>query len=299
MYKSSALYGSRSMPSFSLRRLFFMACFILVCHCSLFGQRIGIQSPLLALQASPGELPTSFEVVSIRRNLHPSRWRLQFRVDGFIAEGVTLRDLIEEAYGIYNSDRILGGPIWIETDRFDINARVDISLGKRLYDLNVDQRRLMLQSLLANRFGIVLHRSTQERSVSALEVAKGGAHLRSVRPEDVYRNEATHSEGIVTSSSRGQVTVEGFSMDAFARFLSVNLGTVVLNRTGLSGYYSFSLHWTPQSANLGNPYSAMPEDPPELPVGTALEKELGLKLVQARGPVEVLTIDKARAPTIG
>ena len=110
-----------------------------------------------------------FAITSVKPNkLNDGRWKLQFTLEGYSAMGVTVRKFIQEAYGIFEEDRISGVPNWADTQKYDIQARVDDTDLVTLHKLNLDQRRLMLQALLADRSKLRVHREDKDLPIYAL-----------------------------------------------------------------------------------------------------------------------------------
>jgi uncharacterized protein (TIGR03435 family) len=183
-----------------------------------------------------------------------------------------------EAYRVA-SYQISGGPAWLATDRFDINAKAS---GDRT--LTADQKREMLRALLEDRFHLKVHRKVKEQSVYSLVVAKGGPKLKT--------SSADEQSGM-TLGSKGQTLEMRFSKWNMARLagqISGNEGRKVVDKTGLSGEYDFTLSYLDDRRAVGGQ-----EDGPSL--FTALQEQLGLKLESQKGPVEVLVIDHADKPS--
>jgi len=257
--------------------------------------------------ADSGSATETFAVASIRRNLKPTYMRLQFTINGLVAEGVTLRQLIQMAYGLFGYDRLIGEPEWVDFDYFNVEARIDDSLADRFADFTLDQRRRMLQSLLADRFGLIVHRAKAERPVYDLVVAKGGPKLKLTEPQEVSHSAIKGVEGMIVHGDRGHLEVQGFSMNALATHLEVEkiVDRPVVNRTGLTGYYTFSLHWIPgdrlgrRNQGSNDPQDELvPSDPPGVStIFSEIQKQLGLRLQQSKGQVDVLVFDHARPPT--
>ena len=252
-------------------------------------------------------IPKTFAVASIRRNPKPTYMRMEFTVNGLWAEGVTLRQLIQMAYGIFGYDRLVGEPPWVDSDYFDVKARIEELPDGSYADVSLDQREQMLQSLLADRFGLVVRRASVERPVYDLVTAKGGPRLETTLADDISHSAISGVKGLIEHSNRGCVDVVGFSMDALALYLEGQriVDRPVVNRTGLDGFYSFSLHWypgnLPAQSNIG---SDRPQDalvPPDPPGGSTIfaeiRKQLGLKLRPSKGPVEILIFERASEPT--
>ena len=106
---------------------------------------------------------------------------------GFSAKNAPLKMIIQQAYGV-DENQIIGAPKWLSSERYDIDAKVSSSDTDALRDLSPDQRRLMLQPLLAERFQLKVHRETRELPVLALVIEKGGPKLHEAKPGDTYPN---------------------------------------------------------------------------------------------------------------
>jgi uncharacterized protein (TIGR03435 family) len=218
---------------------------------------------------------------------------------GFRARNVTVRLLLRTAYRIQDS-QLTGGPDWLDSDRFDIVAKTDGTASS-------DQLSSMLQALLADRFKVMIHKETRERSIYALVVARNGAlgprlQRRDCVPAALPATPAASQElpcGRIMTGS-GEVTFRGAPMSQIAEGLSGYVGRVVADRTGLSGNYDLTLQWTPERLPNANqqPGSDVPAiDPNGLSIFTAVQEQLGLKLQPAQGTVNVLVIDRVEHPT--
>jgi uncharacterized protein (TIGR03435 family) len=191
---------------------------------------------------------------------------------------VTLKRCIVGAYGV-GQDRVLGGPDWINTDRFQITGRADQPIGDKAL-------MAMLQTLLAERFKLVLHRETGrgETMVLVLEVGANLPKLQSagdVNPS--WKNMHDHLEATK------------ITMSEFAEILSRNLNIPVMDRTGLVGEFSLTLHWNPDNADALERDEAAAVLRSE--VAGAIARQLGLALKERKMPVEVLVIDHAERPS--
>jgi uncharacterized protein (TIGR03435 family) len=229
----------------------------------------------VAVAQSPAQR-LSFEVASIKQ--HPGE--ITFSSDPSIrgrkvsATASTLLDLITYAYGM-RYDQVTGGQDWASSDHYDLDAKAD---GEGI--LTASQSRLMVQALLADRFQLKVRRETQEAPVYALVIGKNGPKLKAVAPD------ATGG-GSVRGTAKGlhMETTKG-TMEQLALQLSNTAGRPVVDKTGLAGYYVYTLDWYP--ANLIAPADL---DTPSM--FDALQEQLGLKLESTRGPVEKLVIDHA------
>jgi bla regulator protein blaR1 len=261
----------------------------------------------------------SFEVASVKRNrASDGRVSLGFQPGGrMTATGVTLKMLIGTAYGAgqpLGNSQIIGGPDWLDRDRFDIVAKAD---GDVVPGPN-GPLPLMIQSLLADRFKLAVHNETREMPIYALVMARSdGKRGPQLNPSAVdcaaMRGRGgpppTPAPGerlpCAMRISPGNLTGGGMAMaqlaSALGRMPAVN--RIVEDRTGLTGGFDFDLTWTPDQAQLppGGPPPGAPPLAPIDPNGpslfAAVQEQLGLKLESTRGPVPVIVIDRAEPPT--
>jgi uncharacterized protein (TIGR03435 family) len=207
----------------------------------------------------------------------------------FTAKGVTLRELISEAYDL-RDHQISGGPGWMGSARFDIDARPSSAVEIALGPAGFSQIRPMIQSLLEERFRLAVHRETKQEPVYELVVARGGPKLKEV-PDSANASQSglhTERQKIVGTAARAPM---------LARVLAGRLGRSVIDKTGLTGKYDFTLEYTPDPGPLAGEQDAPPPPDSSGPsLFTALQDQLGLKLESAKGPVEVLVIDHAEKP---
>ncbi len=209
----------------------------------------------------------------------------------FEASGVNLMSLIVQAYDV-RGFQIVGGTGWMNDDKYAIVTKDEAKSpnGAELSAMNDAQRqqvqeRLMakVQAMLADRFQLKIHRETKEMPVYELTVAKGGVKMETA-PEDGNHDVGLNSSR--TNDARTGVTGKRLPMDVLARFLSNQVGRTVVDRTGLTAHYNFKLVY---SADMGDTTGPS--------IFTALQEQLGLKLEAAKGPVEVLVIDRAEKPS--
>ena len=279
---------------------------------------------LVAGQASPPGSPgttAAFEVASVKRNTSG---------DGFITIGmqpggrltmnnVPARQLIIRAYQV-QPFQVLGGPSWITSDRFDITAKAANA------EATPQQLNVMLQALLADRFKLKVHTETREADVFKLVKARPDGKLgESLKPAAVNcgamrgrpggpgpagANTPVPAPGGPMPDCRmmmapGRLELVGQTMASFASTLGTQLARPVVDETGLTGAYSFTLSFMPDSGGRGLPPGIPPPGAPELPpidpnapaLATALIEQLGLKLESGKGPIEMILIDSISQPT--
>lgn len=246
----------------------------------------GITATLTAQQPSP-----AFEVVSVKTNRSgETEGSIGPRPGGYAMTNVPLRLLIVRAYDL-RSFQVVGGPGWIDGERFDVTARAPEGTSP-------NQILLMVRTLLAERFKLVAHTEKREQPVYALMVARTdgrlGPNLKASTVNCSGRPEASEQctmSGSFTGSG-GNLKGAGQSLTVLATHLSTAVDRIVQDRTGLPGGFDFELAW---SGSGLRPATGAPSELPS--VFTALPEQLGLRLEPSRGPVDALVIDSVERPT--
>lgn len=258
------------------------------------GQRLTAQSALSApAGASPPSDPTAavaYDVVTIRPNHQgPGSVRVSTNLDIYNATNVSLVDLLRDAYHL-RPGQLQGQPKWADDDRFDIHAKTLDTPVEVLKNLTPEDRERMLRGLLADRFHLKVHTETRTLPVFELVPARSGAQIQPILAQD--RNDPFHgiSAGGL-SVHNGQLIGHYLPMDRFVDFLSYRVDRVVLDKTGLPGNYNLQLNWSPDDQPPNDDATAAP------PLFTALEQQLGLKLIPTKAPVPILVIDYVEPPT--
>jgi uncharacterized protein (TIGR03435 family) len=233
---------------------------------------------LLVLSAGArGQATHQFEVAAIRPVQNASGGNTSINAfDGGLLRitNITIKFLILASFRI-QKDQLAGGPAWIETDRFDIEAKTG-----RPEKIPQDQLPMLLQSLLDERFHLKFHREMRELPVYALVVDKGSPKLMKA---DGSSTDMQMSRGPGTI----RLAAAGVSMKSLTANLGFSLGRIVLDQTGLTENYNLKLEWA----------SDEPSDVPAPSIFTALREQLGLRLESRRAPVDVYVIDKIEKPS--
>lgn len=230
-----------------------------------------------------------FEVATIKPS-KPDAVGRGFRVNGrnFSTINTSLSDLIAFAYDL-QSRQITGAPAWAESDKYDLGAKPEADGAP-----NSQQLKIMVQKLLADRFKLTFHHDKKELSVYTLNVSKTGAKL-------------TKSEADPNSlpglgfRGLGAFMARNATMPDFANVMQTTaLDRPVVDQTGLTGHYDFTLNWTPdefQFPGLGikPPPPSDKDANPDL--FTAIQQQLGLKLEATKAPAGVLVIDHVEKPS--
>jgi uncharacterized protein (TIGR03435 family) len=200
---------------------------------------------------------------------------------------------------------VSGGPSWIDTDRFDLAAKV----GRESQN-SVAEKQLMLRRLLAERFKLVVHTQRINSPIYTLVLASvngevGGQLRRSdsdcgngdagAVPPPVRRGQQLRCNLYIVPT--GTLIARGQTMSAFAYALTRTVGRVVTDHTGLSGVFDADAVFNPEGLPDWAPLSpgAPNHDAPSF--FGALQEQLGLKLESTKGPVDVLVIDHVEQPT--
>jgi uncharacterized protein (TIGR03435 family) len=241
---------------------------------------LSLLSAQYALRAQSIAAKPAFAVASIKLSEPTENGYVRWFPGGRMrAEHVPLRFLIRFAWDL-PEDRITGGPKWISDEFFDIEATPDALLTPEPNNGN-GQVRLMLQTLIADRFHLACHLESRELPVYVLTVAKSGLRLRQSAPGGVQQVDVT-SDG-----SLRKFTFLSSPFSSIVRNLSGQLKQTVVDHTGLQGEFDGTLEW---SADLTDFDSAGPS------IFTAVRQQLGMRLQVEKTPVDVLVIDSAQRP---
>jgi uncharacterized protein (TIGR03435 family) len=278
-------------------------------------------------QPAAAEPEPAFEVASVKKSgpMPQGGFSMGLRPNGrFSVSQMPLVALVTMAYGIQRY-QVVGGPGWTTTDRFDINAKAEDgpptmappSLGMP------NRTQLMLRALLKERFKLVVHTETREFPVSHLVVARSDGKLGpNLKPSSVdcakLMTERARGAGAGPVAfppmkageipqcgmmgGIGRIAGGGLPLTILVQMLTSQLNRPVFDKTNLAGNFDILLEYTPDR---------MPELPPgaTLPPGltlpspdgpsllTALQEQLGLKVENTRGPVDVVVIDSVEQPT--
>ena len=253
--------------------------------------------PLLAQVPGSAPAPAVYDVVSIKPNQSGNTnvsWR--GAPEGFTASNITVEMLITDAYNTRES-LVFNVPKWARSRHFDVNAKCTEAAPETLRKMSDDQQRGMLAAMLAERFHLKVHTETRELPVYDLIIAKDGAKLKpnNTRPE----NSDKPHEGLGPGQmwwNNGEMNGIAVPLTALTRSLEGDLNRTIVDRTGLSGNFDLHLKWTPDRNPSAGPESGQPGNPAP-PLFTALQEQLGLRLVPARGPVQTWVVDHIELPS--
>ena len=260
-----------------------------------------LAAPVPAFAQTPQSPPTCyaptaavFDVASVKPSDRPSgSSTIHGLPDSLTAGGTALR-LIEYAYNLHDF-QVTGAPGWLNTATWEATAKLDqpptgwdtLSNDAR----NVIQRQ-RAQAVLAQRFALQCHFETKQLPVYNLVLAKGGAKpALAPTPADAKKKGSFSTNG---QNRANRMEANGVPIDALASNLIWSLGRTVINKTGLTGIYDFTLTYT---SDPGAGPSASDDAASGPTIFTALQEQLGLRLEPAKGPVPVLVIDSIQKPS--
>jgi uncharacterized protein (TIGR03435 family) len=232
--------------------------------------------------------------------------------DGLVGRTVTVKRSIQKAYAVEDY-QISGVADWISSELYDVEAKFGSATVDELQKLSPNDRILarqaMLQALLADRFNLTIHRENKDVQGYMLIVAKNGPKLQHAKQGDTDSNQPKDNASMAIGTAQAQMGGQGTSLLTLARMLTTYVHRPVLDNTGLTDKYDFTLRWTPDQIQpqrapgiqdtAGGALNSVPvADPNGGPsLFTAIQEQLGLKLESGKGPVEFVVIDHVERPS--
>ena len=234
----------------------------------------------------------AFEVATIRPS-DPARREQIITLRGaeVITTNVTLHDLINLAYWLHPK-QLSGEPAWTESDKFDMTGKPDAP-GQP----NVDQMKMMIQKLLADRFQLKFHFEKKDLSAYAVRITKTGSKI--IKSQDDPKGLPGFYFGRAASGTT--LTFRNSPMSQVTAILQNFLDKPVVDQSGLAERYDFTVSFTldaAQAVRLGGAPTSAPDNPDAAPdVFAAFQQQLGLKLESTKAPVDVMVVDKLEKPS--
>ena len=278
-----------------------------------------VAAPALATLSAQTDTRPAFAVATVKYNRTGDAARsMRLQPGGrIVATNQPLRQLITFAYSL-QPQQLAGGPSWLDSDRFDITAQAEGNISPTPPGGPPGPAQLMMQRLLAERFGLVVHTESREIPVYALTLARRDGQLGpNITPADrdcvALMTQAPGGVpvqaprlpdgrpgcGVLRNNATGKVLAGGTTMAMLAStMLTGPAGRIVVDQTGLTGAYDFDLEFAMDAAPGAPPApdaATAVSDRPSL--FTALEEQLGLKLQATRAPITVTVIDRVTPPT--
>jgi len=235
-----------------------------------------VKVPLLLVLFSCAVFAQQFEVDTVKLSPPQPMGRTSISLSSghgrVTLTNVTLKRAVMSAY-VVGPSQVFGGPSWFDSINYDIAAKAAVPTEDEALLMR------MLQSLLADRFKLVVHHETRTIQAYSLEVLKQGPKL-----------EKTAEGEDSVSISNSSMDAKHITMDQFAQFLSREMDHPVVNHTGLTGTFNFKLQWEPERAD-----GAGASDRPSM--FTAVQEQLGLRLHAEKSPVDTIVVDHAEQPS--
>jgi uncharacterized protein (TIGR03435 family) len=265
---------------------------------------MAVAVPVLGQDTAAASKSLAYDVVSIRPNKSGSgMMRIQMGADRYSATGLSMKSLIQYAYNVKLTDQISGVPGSMDGARFDVEAKMDeesiAALKKLPTEQGNEQRRLMMQTMLEDRFKLKVHHESKELPMYALVVAKSGFKLKEADSNNTYPNGIKGPDGVSHAGMmmirNGTLTAQAVPMSNLVVNLSGQVHRIVEDKTGLTGKYDISLQWSPDEMPSGQDATATANSGPS--IFTALQEQLGLKLESTKGPVDTVVVDHVEMPS--
>ncbi len=245
----------------------------------------------LVLSTSPAaaqtpEQPETFEVATLKPSAPGTRFGMKLDQAQFTCTGVNLFILAMSAWPEIEAQpwKLSGGPAWLNVDAWDLSAKLPPNMPADEKQLN-SRTEQMLRNFLADEFKLQTHRETRDFPVYALVPARNGPKLK---PSEASQFNVKYGRGRLEfrHQSMSGLANHLYSARAYAQQAA---DRPVIDRTGLDGFYDFTLEWTPDTPQP-DPAASGPS------IYTALEQQLGLRLQPEKAPIEFLVIDHAEKP---
>lgn len=264
--------------------------------------------------------PAAFDVVSVKPvdpNNRMVMIGLRNTADGFQSQSVTVVMLVQAAYGGYTKlptgDSVLGLPDWAKTTFFQITAKMsDVQVAefaKMDKDAQEQRREEMLRALLADRFQLKAHMEQKQEPDYELVIAKGGPKLTQTDMATAKGPDGQPLQGsMIRLNGNGKLEAQAAGMSQLVNLLmqpfAGSVGRRVVDKTGLTGKYSFTLNWSLDAGMAPASMGGLPTPPPTPPgdnsapsIFTALQEQLGLKLQPSTGMFDVVVVDHVERPS--
>ncbi len=237
-----------------------------------------------ASKQDAGAKAPAFDFVTVKPGTYMSGMgmRMRYTRDSYSATNISLEALISDSYGLQMENLVTGLPGWAKSATFDIEAKMDAETAAAYQKLprkqRTEQDRLMMQSLLTDRFNIKVHYATKQMPIYALAIAKGGSKLKESKTKQAWE-----------TARDGEIDYRDASLETIAIGLLFALDRIVVDETGLKGKYDLTLKWTPDEER------GMADAGPS--IFTAVQEQLGLKLKSTKGPIDTIVVDHIKRPS--
>jgi uncharacterized protein (TIGR03435 family) len=243
------------------------------------------------MAAGLGHAQSAFEVASIKQNTSGDRWESVSPISAgrFTARNVTVGWLVRNAYRV-EPFQIAGLPGWANSERYDISAKAAADTA------TPDEIRMMLRALLADRFEVVLRHEVRDLPAYALVATKNGPKLAKAKSETCTgKGDLSNPCGGFRIYQRRQMWGNTVTLKQFAGELTYMMERTVVDKTGITGLFDIRVEWTPEHFGP-EPGTEVKPDEANATLFTAIQEQLGLKLVSEKAPVEMLIVERVSRP---
>lgn len=250
----------------------------------------------VTLQAQPSATRSAFDVAAIRLSsldADAGRYMRMQNDHDFVARNYTVKDLVVAAYDL-TPQLVSGGAKWFESERYEILAKAPGEVRP-----NQNEQMAMLRELLIDRFDLKFHRQNKTLPIYSLIVPKGGNKMT----KSADSAEAPQPLVFAVSPQGAKLSGRNANMAEFASVIQrVVLDRPVVNQTGLSERYDFELDFMPDESQFGGQFQvrypeATSDATKKIGLLTALQEQMGLRLLATRGPVSTLVVDSVQRPS--
>jgi uncharacterized protein (TIGR03435 family) len=259
----------------------------------LMGQAAGLSGAAVLAQSASGAALPAFDVITVKPDKSDERPSIDFDGGSFSATNFSVKMLVLFAYDL-KDDQLLGIPKWAEEMHFDMKAKVLDADPAVLQALNNDQRRVIEQGILKERFGLTFHHETKVLPVYELVVDKGGPRFQASKVEAGQKGANGLGAGSLHTNNHGgnaDMTATAVGISSLVNVLARQLERIVVDKTGLTGRYDLKLTWSRDDGGAAAGDRTGPS------ILTAVQEQLGLRLRPAKLPVETFVVDRVALPT--
>ncbi len=267
------------------------------------------QSPAQAQSTTAAAPGYEYEVVSIRPNKSPGFPNVTVGEDGLTVLNIQLMRLLYSAFGM-GPDQIVGAPDWLDSEKYDINAKIDHDTAEALKKLSPDDRKAarqhMMQMIFVDRCKLKYHLETKNLQVYNLVIGKTGIKFQESKAVGASAPSPNAANNVRVGRG-GVVEFHALPMSALVQILSQQLGATVVDKTGLTGMYDFTWQYGPDGVQGRGAGESQPPAGGAGPVAsldsggasvfTQVQELLGLKLESSKGPVPIIVIDHIEKPS--
>jgi uncharacterized protein (TIGR03435 family) len=255
------------------------------------------QAAAVSVRSASDAKLAAFDVITVKPNKSGERSSIDFDGGSFSATNFSVKMLALFAYDL-KDDQLFGVPKWADEMHFDMRAKVLDADPAVLQALTNDQKRVIEQTILTERFGLTFHRETKVLPGYELVVDKGGPRFQASKIEVGQKGANGLGAGSLHTNNHGgnaDMTATAVAISSLVTVLARQLERIVVDKTGLTGRYDLNLTWSRDDGGTGAGAGAGDQAGPS--ILTAVQEQLGLRLRPAKLPVETFVVDRVALPS--